>query len=80
MEPAGSWPERPIPGSRNSTTRFCWHLTPTHKQGVDWETFQSRDRPPTAERSTRRAALSEARSDFPVGSKIRDENVKKSRK
>lgn len=65
----GSWPERPIPGRRSSTTEEFpdEHLTPAHEQGEALVRFQKRTRPPTAERRASRAALSEAMSGAAEG-------------
>lgn len=59
-----------MPGRRSSVTELEEQITPVHEHGVGWERFQRRDLPPTAERRERRAALSEARSGFPVEKKI----------
>ena len=58
----GSSPESPIPGKWSSTTEELSgeQLKPDEAQGVGLERFHRRTRPPTAERSTIKAARSEA--------------------
>lgn len=77
--PLGMLPVRATPGRRSTVTRLSSQLTPAHEHGLLWFTFQSRVRPPTAERRARRAARSEARSGFAMGSKTSNEEMKRKR-
>lgn len=59
----GMAPNRDEPGSRRAVTRLFAHRTPGQLHGVVSVVFQSRVRPPTAERKDKSAALSPDRSE-----------------